>query len=77
MIRIDRQKGCIYISRCEYIRRGDTHDEASNRKMGDGDIVIPLPEHMIDTTYDHTGRSDGQNAVEIIAEIRRRLGLPA
>jgi hypothetical protein len=75
MIRIDRQKGYIVISRCEYLYRDglEKRDEKGNREMGDGDIIIPLPPHMVDTKYDHTGRTDGQNAVTIIEEIQSRL----
>lgn len=77
MISINREKGHIIISRCEYLYRDglNKRDEKANREMGDGDIVIPLPPHMVDTTYDHTGRTDGQNAVTIIEEIRRRCEL--
>jgi hypothetical protein len=78
MIRINREKGYIIISRCEYLYRDglENFDEKSNREMGDGDIIIPLPLDMVETTYDHTGRTDGQNAVTIIGEIERRLSLP-
>lgn len=75
MIRIEREKGYIVISRCEYLYRDglENRDEKAHREMGDGDIIIPLPPHMVDTSWDDDGRSDGQNAVTIIEEIARRL----
>ena len=73
MITINREKGYIVLSRCEYLYRDGKRDEKANRDMGDGDIIIHLPPHMVETTYDHTGRTDGQNAVTIIEEIQRRL----
>lgn len=78
MISIDREKGHIILDRCEYLYRDglDNRDEKANREMGDGAIFIPLPPHMVDTKYDHTGRSDGQNAVTIIEEIARRISSP-
>jgi hypothetical protein len=75
MISINREKGYIIISRCEYLYRDGKRDEKANREMGDGDIVIPLPPHMVSTEWDHTGRTDGQNAVTIIEEIQRRLNV--
>ena len=77
MITINREKGYIILSRCDYLYRDglDKRDEKANREMGDGDIIIPLPDFMVDTRYDHTGRTDGQNAVTIIEEIQRRLSL--
>lgn len=73
MIRIDREKGYIVLSRCEYIYRSGKLDNKEYEKIGDGDIVIPLPQHMIDKTYDYTQRSDGQNAVKIIQSIQVKL----
>lgn len=77
MITINREKGYIVISRCEYLYRDglENRDEKANREMGDGDIIIPLPPHMVDKSYDHTGRTDGMNAVTIIEEIARRLSM--
>lgn len=77
MIAINRGKGYIVLSRCEYIYRDgiDKRDDKGNREMGDGDIIIPLPPFMVDTTYDHTGRTDGQSAVTIVEEIASRLAL--
>lgn len=74
MISINREKGYIIISRCDYLYRDglEKRDDKSAKEMGDGDIIIPLPPHMVDTTYDSTGRTDGQNAVTIIEEIQRR-----
>jgi hypothetical protein len=83
MITIDRDRGYLYISRCEYLYRDglENRDDKANREMGDGDIVIPLPKHMCDRQWDdgQNGQtrlhgSDGQSAEIIIAEIRRRLG---
>ena len=71
------------MSRCEYLYRDglDNRDETASREMGDGDIMIPLPAHMISKEWDNRddgkGRvkgSDGQGAEIIIAEIRKRLG---
>lgn len=75
MITINRENGYIILSRCEYLYRDglDKRDEKASREMGDGDIIIPLPAFMVETTYDHTGRTDGQNAVTIVDEIRRQL----
>ena len=77
MIHIDRKKGYITISRCEYLYRDglDNRDDKAARTMRDGDILIPLPPHMVDTSYDYRGDTDGQNAVTIIEEIQRRLSL--
>lgn len=77
MITINREKGYIILSRCGYLYRDglDKRDEKANREMGDGAIIIPLPAFMVETTYDHTGRTDGQNAVTIVEEIQRRLSL--
>lgn len=75
MISINRQKGYIIISRCDYLYRDGLRkrDEKAARKMGDGDIIIPLPAYMVSTEFDASGRTDGQNAVTIIKEIQRRL----
>jgi hypothetical protein len=73
MIHINREKGYLIISRCEYLYRDGNRDDNANRVMGDGDICIPLPAHMVSKEYDYTGRTDGQNAVTIIEEIQRRL----
>lgn len=74
MISINREKGYIIISRCDYLYRDglDKRDNKAAKEMGDGDILIPLPPHMVETTYDANGTTDGQNAVTIIEEIRRR-----
>jgi len=83
MITINRERGCIILSRCEYLYRDglDKLDETAHREMGDGDIVIPLPDHMMSREWDNRddgkGRakgSDGQSAEIIITEITRRLG---
>jgi hypothetical protein len=73
MITINREKGYITLSRCDYLYRDGKRDEKANREMGDGDIYIPLPDFMVSKEFDHTGRTDGQNAVTIIEEIQRRL----
>jgi len=75
MIKINRKKGILILSRCEYLYRNIKVDEKEEREIDDGDIVIKLPEHMIDEQYDYTGRTDGQNAVTIIDEINKRLNL--
>jgi hypothetical protein len=83
MIAINREKGWIILSRCEYLYRDglDNRDEVANREMGDGDIIIPLPDYMMSKEWDDRddgkGRvkgSDGQGAEIIIAEIIKRLG---
>ena len=83
MITINRERGWIILSRCEYLYRDglDNRDEVANREMGDGDIVIPLPAHMMSKEWDNCGDmkgrvkgSDGQSAEIIIAEIIKRLG---
>ncbi len=75
MIRIDRDRGHLCISRCEYLYSDgiENRDDKANREMGDGDIIIPLPKHMCGRQWDDD-RADGQSAEIIIAEIRRRLG---
>ena len=73
MISIDREKGYIVLSRCDYLYRNGKLNNKDYQKMGDGDIIIPLPTHMIDKTYDYTQRTDGQNAVKIIEAIQSRL----
>lgn len=73
MISIDREKGYIVLSRCDYLYRNGKLNNKDYQKMGDGDIIIPLPAHMIDKTYDYTQRTDGQNAVKIIEAIQSRL----
>lgn len=73
MISINREKGYIIISRCDYLYRNGKRDEKAAKEMGDGDILIPLPPHMVDTTYDASGKTDGQNAVTIIEAIQKRL----
>ncbi len=77
MIKIDREKGYIILSRCEYLYRDglDSRDDTANREMGDGDIVIPLPHELISRERDGSAeKSAGQSAEIIIAEIRKRLG---
>jgi hypothetical protein len=85
MISIDRDRGYLVISRTEFIYRDglDSPDHDADRRMGDGDILIPLPEHMKSREWDDKGpsnaprryhASDGQSAELIIAEIRKRLG---
>lgn len=80
MISINREKGYLILSRCEYLYRDglEQRDEKANREMGDGDIVIELPAFMVSREYDGKNRrqTDGQSAEIIIAEIRRRLGTP-
>jgi hypothetical protein len=73
MISIDREKGYIVLSRCDYLYRNGKLNNKDYQKMGDGDIIIPLPTYMIDKTYDYTQRTDGQNAVKIIEAIQSRL----
>lgn len=75
MITINREKGYIVLSRCDYLYRNglSKRDEKANSVMGDGDIIIPIPAYMVETTYDYTGGTDGQNAVSIIEEIQSRL----
>lgn len=73
MITIDREKGYIILSRCDYLYRNGKLNNKEFKKIGDGDIVIPLPPHMIDKTYDYTQRSDGQNAVTIVKSIQAKL----
>jgi hypothetical protein len=73
MISIDREKGYIVLSRCDYLYRNGKLNNKDYQKMGDGDIIIPLPTYMIDKTYDYTQRTDGQNAVKIIEAIQFRL----
>lgn len=75
MISINRKEGYLRISRYEYLYRDGKVDSEAERKMGDGDILIALPDHMISTAWDSTGRSDGQNFVTIVEEIQRRLAL--
>jgi hypothetical protein len=85
MITINREKGYICLSRCDYLYRDglENRDETANREMGDGDILIPLPSHMMSKEWDNRGGtnhsertkgSDGQSAEIIIAEIIKRLG---
>ena len=81
MITIDRKKGYIVISRSAYLYRNGGCDDGAFRDMGDGDIIVPLPDHMKSKEWDNRddgkGRvlgSDGQSAEIIIAEIARRLG---
>ena len=82
MISINREKGYIILSRCDYLYRDGNRDDQANREMGDGDIVIHLPPHMVTRDYDNGKNgskrvhgSDGQSAEIIIAEIQKRLGL--
>lgn len=82
MISIHRESGYLIISRAEFLYRDGRSDadKDSEAAMGDGDILIPLPAHMISKEWDNksiAGRingSDGQSAQIIIDEIRRRLG---
>lgn len=85
MITINREKGYICLSRCDYLYRDglEKRDEKANVEMGDGDILIPLPPYMISKEWDNQGGtnhpervtgSDGQGAEIIIAEIIKRLG---
>jgi|GEM_PF-2207909 len=74
MISINREAGHIVISRSEYLYRNGARDEIAYREMGDGSITIPLPTYMSERAYDSTGSTDGQCAVIIIEEIRRRIG---
>lgn len=82
MIHLDRDRGWLIISRCDYLYRDGERDEAANLMMGDGDILIPLPEYMLSREWDNrpstnhperTMGSDGQGVEIIIAEIERRL----
>jgi hypothetical protein len=73
MISINREKGYIVISRCDYLYRTGRLNTKDYKRISDGDIVIPLPEHMISDRYDHNGNTDGQNAVEIIEYIAKQL----
>jgi len=77
MISIDREKGYIIISRCDYLYRDglEKRDDKAAKEMGDGDIIIPLPWHMVDRTWDAKHSTDGKDAVKIIEEIQRRLSL--
>jgi len=74
MISIDTEKKYLIISRCDYLYRNGISkiDNDSFKKIGDGDIVIPLPEHFRDGAKDN---SDGMSLEIIISEIRNRLGL--
>ncbi len=78
MISIDRDAGYLYISRCDYLYRDglENRDDKAAREMGDGEICIPLPKHMIDRSHDNRGDTDGQNAETIIEEILRRISSP-
>ena len=67
MISINRKQGYIILSRCDYLYRDGDRDEAANQEIGDGDIIIPLPRHML------TGDGDGKDAEIIIEEIMSRL----
>jgi len=71
MIRIDREKNIIILSRCDYFYSNGKRDEEKFKALGknDGDIIIPLPDYFKDTTNDPT--SDGFATEKIIKEIRK------
>ncbi|MES2788310.1 MAG: hypothetical protein V4719_01725 [Planctomycetota bacterium] len=73
MISIDLNRGNLILGRCEYLYRDGVRNEVDNREMGDGDILIPLPEYFLDPQYRDVKRSDGYGAEVIVEEIRKRL----
>ena len=72
MISFNKELNCIFLSRCDYLYRDGINNRDVNayNEMGDGDIVIPLPENMVKS---NEPKSDFKSMQIILNEVQNIL----
>ena len=73
MIHLNLRDGFLIFSRCDYLYRNGEKNPKEEKEIGDGDICIPLPEHVADDKWEMHPQSDRASLKTIVEEIQSRL----